>query len=126
MNGWSSLDITLNPGQVVGASATNSAITKEYSISAGGSVSCVLKITLSSVTVAAAITAKLQTAINNDWVDSKTATVSGNGSVYIKLNPMITDDADDFLPLLNKGRIVITTGVGDTATVDAVQLLQEL
>lgn len=123
MNGWSATDYAIP--QVVGASATNTVVSKEWPVTAGGALYCAIKITVSAVTVGTAITAKLQTAIGSDWVDSKTATISGNGSVYIKLQTTDTDD-QDFLPLLNKGRVVITTGSGDTVTVSAVNVLQEL
>lgn len=127
MNGWSAKDVTLATGQVVGASQTDAviSISDGYAITANGALNCVVKVKLSSVTVGTAITAKLQTAIGSDWVDSKTASVSGNGAVYIKLQTAASGD-QTYLPLLNKGRVVLTTGSGDTATVDSVEVLQEL
>lgn len=125
MNGWSATDYAAAPGQVVGASATNSVVSKEYPITAGGALNCVIKIKCSAVTVAAGITAKLQTAIGSDWVDSKTVAVSATGSFYIKLQTALAGD-QTYLPLLNKGRVVLTTGAGDTATIDSIEVLQEL
>lgn len=127
MNGWSSKEVTLNPGQVVGASQTNKPISVEgWPLTAGGAVQgLVIKIKVSAVTVAAAITAKLQTAIGPDYVDSKTVSITGNGSFYIKLLAEAAGD-QTYLPLLNKGQVVLTTGVGDTATITSVEVLQEL
>lgn len=127
MNGWSSKDVTLSPGKVVGASQTNTPITLDgWPITAGGATrGFVVKLKVSAVTVGTAITAKLQTAIGADWVDSKTVAVSATGDFYIKLLPTVSGD-QTFLPLLNKGRVVLTTGSGDTATVDSVNILQEL
>lgn len=127
MNGWSAKDVTLNSAdaQTVGASQTNTVISSEFPITAGGALNCVVKLKFSSVTVAAGITAKLQTAIGSDWVDSKTAAVSATGAFYIKLQTNLAGD-QTFLPLLNKGRLVLTTGAGDTATVTSVEILQEL
>jgi hypothetical protein len=84
-----------------------------------------IKVKFSGVTVSTAITAKLQTAIGSDWVDNKTASVAGNGAVYIKL--LATDSSDwTYMPLLNRGRIVLTTGSGDAATVVSCEVLQPL
>lgn len=127
MNGWSADDRSLAIGtsKVVGASQSNLVISREYPITAGGSIHHVVKIVASSVTVSAGITAKLQSAIGSDWQDSKTAVISANGIVYIKLNAETAGD-QTFLPLLNKGRVVITTGAGDAVTIDSINILQEL
>lgn len=122
-NGWSALEVS--KPQTIGASATNTAVTKEYPITAGGSIHHVIAIDVTTVTVAAGITAKLQTAINDIWVDSKTAAITVAGRVYIKLNVEVAGD-QTYLPLLNKGRVVISTGAGDAVTVTAVNILQEL
>lgn len=125
-NGWSAKDVTIAAsGTVYGASLTNQPISLPFPITAGGSLNMVLKIKVASVTVGTAITAKLQTAIGGDWVDSKTVSVSGNGSFYIKLQTTVTTD-QTYLPLLNQGQVVLTTGAGDTAAVTSVEILQEL
>lgn len=124
MNGWSAKDITLKPAgtQTVGASQTDVVISLENPTTAGGATKgFVVKAVFSAVTVAAAITAKLQSAIGTDWVDSKTVSVTATGGFYIK----ILNDAT-YMPLLNKHRVVLTTGAGDTATVTSVEILQEL
>lgn len=125
MNGWSAKDVTSAPGQVVGASQTNLPISVEFPITAGGALHFVLALDVTAVTVATAITAKLQTAIGSTWQDSKTVSVTADGRFYIKLNVEVAGD-QTFLPLLNKGRLVLTTGAGDTATISAINVLQEL
>lgn len=124
MNGWSAQDYALG-STVVGASASNSPVTKEFPITAGGALNMVIAIDASAVTVGTGITAKLQTAIGSTWQDSKTVAIAANGRVYIKLNIEVAGD-QTFLPSLNKGRVVITSGAGDTATVASVNVLQEL
>lgn len=124
MNGWSAKDVT--QAVPVAGIVTNQVQTVEYPITAGGSLNHVVKIKASAVTVVGSITAKLQTAIGPDWVDSKTATIAAVGSVYIKLQTTLAGD-QTFLPLLNKGRVVITTtNAGDLATIDSIEVLQEL
>lgn len=124
MNGWSSKSVA-KPTVISGVVA-NQVATVVYPITAGGSLNKVIKIKASSVTVVGSITAKLQTAISNDWVDSKTVTISANGDFYIKLNIEVAGD-QTFLPLLNAGRVVVTTtNAGDAVTIDSVDILQEL
>lgn len=127
MNGWSAKDVTLTTaGTAYAGVLANQPITCEFPITAGGSLNCVLKVKASAATVAGSITAKLQTAIGNDWVDSKTVAITASGSFYIKLNVEVTAD-QTFLPLLNKGRVVVTnTNAGDTSTITSVEILQEL
>lgn len=125
MNGWSASDYVLSPAVAVGASAANMVVSKEWPITAGGALNCAIKIVAASVTVGTGITAKLQTAIGSDWVDAKTAAVAADGNFYIKLQTTVAAD-QTFLPLLNKGRIVVTTGAGDAVTITSVSVLQEL
>lgn len=123
MNGWSANDYAIP--QAVAASQTNQVISKEWPVTAGGALNCAIKLVVSGVTVTTAVTAKLQTAIGSDWVDSKTVSVTASGNFYIKLQTAVAGD-QTFLPLLNKCRLVLTTGAGDAATVDSVYVLQEL
>lgn len=128
MNGWSAKDYALNSGNggtSLGASVSNSPVSKEFPVTAGGAIHMAIKIVASAATVAAGITAKLQTAIGSDWVDSKTVAVTAAGNFYIKLNVEVAGD-QTFLPLLNKGRIVITSGAGDSVTISEVDVLQDI
>lgn len=125
-NGWTPKDVTLNPGQVVLASQTDSVISAPFSITASGSRNIVLAILASSVTAGGGITAELQTGIKGTWFDTKSASITSNGWVFIKLNVEVTTD-QQYLPLLDTGRVVVTTGGGGaTLTIQQVLLLQGL
>lgn len=123
MNGYTPRDVAIGPSTVIGASLTNQVISLEYPITAEGSLHHIVAIDASAVTVGTAITAKLQTAIGSTYVDSKTVAISGNGRFYIKLLVEVAGD-QTFLPLFSKGRIVLTTGAGDTATITDINILQ--
>lgn len=127
MNGWSAKNITLVPIQAISGVVTNRLASLEgWPITAGGSLNMVIKIKVSAATVAGSITAKLQTAEGDDWQDSKTVALTAPGVFYIKLQTSVTAD-QPFLPLLNKGRLVVTTtNAGDSVTISEVALLQEL
>lgn len=125
MNGWTPIDVTLANEQVIAASQTNAPISKPFSITAGGSRNMVVAIKASAVTAGAGITAKLQSGIRSTFFDSKTGAITTNGWIFIKLNVEVTAD-QTFLPLLDVGQVVLTTGAGSTATIDVVAILQEL
>lgn len=123
-NGWAANEVAIT-GKVVGASETNTPVTREYPITAGGALNHVLVIDATAVTVGTGITAKLQTAVGSTWQDAKTVAITATGRFYIKLNIEVAGD-QTYLPLLNKGRLVITSGSGDTVTISAVNILQAL
>lgn len=124
-NGWAVEYVTLSVNQPVGASQTNTPITVPFRLKAQAALhGFVLKINFSSSVVATGVTAKLQTAIGADWVDSKTATVTnGAPNVYIKLNNSASGD-QTYFPLLAQGRVVLTTQTGDSVVITHVELLQ--
>lgn len=125
-NGWSANDYAITQSST--GIVTNRAISKEFPISAGGALNMVVKVSFSAaVTVVGAMTIKLQTAIGSDYVDSKTATVAnGSTTAYIKLQTTLAGD-QTFLPLLNKGQVVMTTtNAGDVFSISAVEVLQAL
>lgn len=125
MAGYSPIN-EANGGAPISGVVTNQPVSKEFPVTAGGSLHFVAKITAAAVTSAGTITAKLQTAIGNDWVDSKTVVISATGIFYIKLNVEVAGD-QTFLPLLSKGRVVITTtNASDAVTITAVNVLQEI
>lgn len=127
MNGWSAKDVTLTPAPSLSGIVTNGLVSLEgWPVTAGGSLNMVVKITVSAATVVGTVTAKLQTAIGSDWQDSKTVSVTGAGVYYIKLQTSVTAD-QPYLPLLNKGRVVVsTTNAGDSVSISEVMVLQEL
>lgn len=116
--------------QLVGASATNTVISDEFRVTSAGALNTRIDVVAGSVTVGTGITAKLQHAPyikadgTADWVDSKTVAIAGNGLVTIKL---LATDANDhqYLPLRPHGRVVLSTGAGDTATITDVRVVQE-
>lgn len=123
-NGYAPQEIGLT-GKVVGASLTSEPISREFHVTANGSLNLVVKLKMAAVTAGAGITAKLQTAIDGDWVDAKTVAVTATGDFYIKLQTTVAAD-QAFLPLLSAGRLVLTTGAGSTATVTSVNVLEDL
>lgn len=125
MNGYSPENYKLGNIGVVGAAQTDLAITKEFPITAWGSRYLVVAVKCSAVTVAVAITAKLQTGVDGNFFDSKPVSVTADGTFFIKFLPERAVD-QTYLPLLSRGRVVITTGAGDTATIDTVNVIQEL
>lgn len=125
MNGWAPKNVELQRPAISGV-VTNSPITVEFPIYSGGALNMVLKIKAAGVTVVGAITAKLQTALGADWVDSKTVSVTATGDFYIKLNIEVAAD-QTFLPLLSRGRVVVTTtNAGDAMGITSVEVVQEL
>lgn len=126
MNGWASTDISLQ-GKVVSGVVSNSPVTKEAAVTAGGALNGIVKLTVSAVTQVGTITPKVQTAIGSDWVDVKSGTaITAAGSTYIRWNIEVSGD-QGVLPLLNKLRVVITTtNSSDALTVSSCELLQQL
>ncbi len=127
-NGWAQNEVSLFAGEITSGVVTNNPVSKEFSISCGGAtVGIVIKIAVSAVTVVGSVTPKLQTAIGNDWIDVKSgAAITVAGNTYIRLMSTIGADAA-VMPLLNKGRIVVTTtNAGDTVTISGIEVLQEL
>ena len=125
MSGYSPKEVVMDTSAVSGV-VTNRVVSKEFPITAGGSTHFVVKIKATGVTVVGGVTAKLQTAIDGEFVDSKTVAISANGSFYIKLNVEVTGD-QTFLPLLAAGRVVVTTtNAGDAFTLTSISVLQEL
>lgn len=112
---------------VIGASETDTPISEPFPITASGSLHLVVAIKAADVTDTTGLAAKLQTSIDGGttWHDTKTADITTDGWVFIKLLAEVAGD-QTHLPLLSIGRVVITTGTGDEATISDVQVLQEL
>lgn len=125
-NGYAPKEIKKNEVSAIGASVTNTAISKDFPIDGNGAFQgLVIKLNVSGFTLGGGITAKLQTAVDGEFEDSKTASITANGNVYIKLNNLAAAD-QTFFPLLSTGRVVITTGAASAVTIDSIQLLQPL
>lgn len=126
--GYTPKNVVAGPGQIISGVVTNQVISKEgFPITAGGANRClVIKLKVSGVTSVGTITAKLQTAIDSDYVDSKTVVITANGDFYIKLNNAASAD-QTFFPLLSKGQVVITTtNAGDAVSITSINVLQEV
>jgi hypothetical protein len=118
----------------VGASATDTPVSKAFIVSAyGGTRGIRLEVQVSAATSAAAITAKLQHAVTKDgtWNDvggtaSVTVPTTAASTFYsIILNACDATDSPLF-PLRPNGRVVVTTGAGDSVTVTDVRVIQEM
>lgn len=128
MNGWSGKDVTKATGETISGIVTNRPITVEgFPITAGGATKgLIIKVKTSAATVVGTVTVKLQTALGPDYRDEKTAVISAAGIVYIKFLDTVAGD-QAFLPLLNKGQVVLTTtNAGDSVTIQSVEILQAL
>ena len=115
--------------QAVGAAATDRALSREFPISAKGSLNLLVGLKCASVTVGGGITAKLQSSIlggaEADWLDGNTVSITGNGWFYIRMNVQVAADQAK-LPLADVGRLVLTTGAGSAATVTEAYICQGL
>jgi hypothetical protein len=105
-------------------------ISENFPIGADGGCRLVIGVQVTASTIAAAVTVKLQTSIDAGaasptWTDAKTATVAGDGWTFIKLLAEVAGD-QTYLPLGTTGRVLITTGAGDAATVANVRVVQDL
>lgn len=116
----------LSPNIAVGASATNTAVSQVFRIWDSGRKNLRIKVTAASVTAATGITAKLQHASGFDATfitTTKSVTISGNGDFYLTLNVEVSGDQAE-MPLMPLGRVTITTGAGDAATITSCKVMQ--
>jgi hypothetical protein len=113
--------------QVIAGVVTDQVVSEEFNIYSEGALSLVIRAEVSGVDVdLGGSTLKLQTAIGDEWEDSKTADITEDGFVYLRLNYANADDKS-YLPLLAKGRLVITTeNADDNTTVDSLHVIQSV
>lgn len=121
---------TTPQGSLTLGAAADQAVSKEFSISAGGSRNILVGVRTSDVTAGAGITLKLQssfagTAGTEDWIDGNTASVTAAGWSYIRMNIQTAADQDK-LPLADVGRIHCATGAGSAVTIHEILVLQSL
>lgn len=123
MNAWIPNTVTLPGLSAIGASQTDSPLSKKFPITAGGSKNLVICIAVSAA--AGTVTAKLRTSFGSGTpVDAKTVSITGAGNFYIKINSDV-DTTAGLLPLLSLGEIVVTTAGASSVTVTSVQTLME-
>lgn len=106
---------------------TDDPVSKSFPISADGAKNILVGVLVSDVTVATAISLKLQSSLqvsdSSAWRTAKTASVTVDGWVYLSLNVEAAGD-QSVLPLGPAGRVVVTTGAGDSLSIDAVIVCQ--
>jgi len=108
--------------QSIGASVTNQVISvPSFRIPEDLNTRLRITILVASSTVAVGITAKLQVRISGSagWVDSKTVAITTGASntlFEIKFLETIAGD-QTYLPLPPEGRLVITSGAGDSCVI---------
>lgn len=129
MNGYSPKDI-INQPVVLGASETNTVVSKDTGLSAGGAVDGFrIMMKVSSVTVTTAITAKVQQRTLDAWTDlagaNASVSITADGEFVIKQLALIAADQPNF-PCSKQIRVLCTTGAGDAVTFDEMVILQEL
>lgn len=110
-----------NASQAVTASQTNSVLSEVFSLSEADARQLVVDFNVSAITVVAAVTAKLQDSQDGtNWFDKKTLALTATGWKTIKITDADATNDAQWLPLRHQARLVVTTGVGDSVTVDAV------
>lgn len=108
----------------IGASETDTPVTRHFQITHEDSKHLLVRVEASSTTVSTGITAKIQHSFDGgtSWIDGKTVAISGDGDFGIEVN--VSDGSDALMwPL---GRIVVSSGSGDAADIDAVFMSNRL
>lgn len=119
---WFDTELLLdNTKQAIGASETDTIVSEEFTIDNPEMIIIDIQALQSQTTVATGITAKLQvSSAGRGWVDSKTVSIADNADWYtIKIHPNTSSD-DAFLPLRKRGRVVVSSGSGDSTRIDSV------
>jgi hypothetical protein len=124
MNGWAPKDIK-NSNSILSANLSAVQMGNTFSLSAGGA-SRALLVAIKCSSIAGTVTFQLQNSLGADWVNVSGKTATGtNGWAYIKLHAGVVADAA-LLPLLDIGRIVVTTDGSGAGTIEELKVLQEL
>lgn len=125
MAGYTAKDLlTDKTNIVIGASETDTVVTRNFKISNGDSKSMLVKVEAITTTIGTAVTANLQDSWDGGttWADVKTVSITGDGAFEIEVNAL--DGADTLMwPL---GRVTIDSGSGDAATITNVYVTRRL
>jgi hypothetical protein len=110
--------------QVIGASITKQAITRNFAVSARDSVCMTVDVVSSGVTVTNAINVILQSSFDGGttWIDAKSVSVANAATLTSIVLQENISALQTGVPLRAIGRVVITTGVSDAATISAVHV----
>ena len=116
---WSSISVLKDgENQVIGASETDTVISKTFRVTDPRYI--IVDVTAASVTASTGITVKLEDSSGDDVWNTKGAegnvAIPTNGTFSIKLLIENTSDQAE-LPLRPLGRLTITTGASDAATI---------
>ena len=115
--GHNSSNILRSSGGTLSASASAEVLSLEFKVSEADSRALTIDFVCDSV--GGTVTAKLQTSHDGtNWVDAKTATLTGTGVVTLKLLDTVSGD-QTHLPLRPRARIVYdaTTGSGSVSAI---------
>jgi len=128
MNGYYPVEQILGNSPVtVGASQTLAQVSNEFRINPEGSLHFRIDVEVSAATVATGISLILQTTSGNDaasWVTAKSTTVTTTGLVSQSYVVEVAAD-QTYLPLRPKGKLLCTTGAGDSVTLSSIRIMQE-
>lgn len=117
--------------QPISGVVTNTPVSQEFGLTAGGSLNLRVDIEVSSVTQVGTLTAKLQQrSPGGSFADlagaNASATFTADGTVSLRQNVQVAADQPN-MPLQKMMRVVLTTtNAGDAVTVDKVYVQQEL
>jgi len=109
----------------VAAAQTNQVVSKVYHVSDRDSVCYSVDIIYSDAVVAVAITAKVQSSPDGGttWIDAKTVALTAATATATRktISADINIAGDQaLLPLRSLARVVVTTGAGDSITIDSI------
>lgn len=130
MNGLSPKDVKKQGLEPITSPVTNEEISQQFGITAGGSLHLRVDLEVSSVTVSTGITAKLQHrsaggALEDLVGANASVSITGNGTFSITQCVERTADQPN-MPLRKVVAVALTTGAGDSITIDKVWVSQAL
>jgi hypothetical protein len=125
MLGWSPKDISSTPTATITANMSAQQVGISFPFTAGGAVNgCLVAMKCSGI--AGTVTLQLEHGVAGEYssVSGKTATLA-NGWNYIKLHHNVAGDAA-LMPLLDTGRLTITSNGSGAGTILKFFIFQEM
>ena len=124
MNGYPAINKLFREQTVtVAASTTAAALSKEFSLTAGGATRA-LRIEIDCGTVTGTVDVILQQKLGESWSTVKTINPTTDVTNTIRMNNVVAAD-QAYMPLASICRVVATTGVGEDIIVTGLRVLQE-
>lgn len=130
-NGLSPKDVKKYGLAAISGVVTNSVISEEFGLSAGGSLNLRIDLEVTGVTVVGSIAAKLQMrSPGGSYTDlagaNASVAITAAGTFSIRQNVEVAADQPN-MPLQKMCRVVLTTtNAGDQVTISAIYVQQEL